>query len=198
MQTLLQKVEAALDGGATAVQYRDKRSSFAVRERAAAELANLCAGRALFIVNDDVQLAQRVRADGVHLGQSDGSVSQARARLGQEPWLGVSCRGEAALVGRAAEEGADYVAFGCCFPSATKPEASLLEREKLPDLCRLARQKGLSSVAIGGINEQNLPFLRRQGAKLPQGIAVCQALFGSEDVRLAAQRLAELFAKQDN
>lgn len=186
---LLHRTQQVLDGGAAAVQYRDKTADDAERRHRAGLLAELCEGRALFIVNDDVRLALEVGADGVHLGQEDGSVAQARRLLGSARLLGVSCRGSAELVRRAAAEGADHVAFGCCFPSSTKPDAPLLKLAELGKLCRLAESLDLQTVAIGGINPQNLVLLQRQVNPMLKTIAVCEALFAAADVRAATDKL---------
>lgn len=188
---LLRKTALALEGGVCAVQYRDKLSQPAERRHRAASLASLCADRALFIVNDDVRLALEVGADGVHLGQADGSVAEARRLLGAEKRLGVSCRGEADRVRCAAEQGADYVAFGCCFPSKTKPDAPLLDLNELASLHRLAANLRLDTVVIGGIKAQNLAQLRRCVGENLRAAAVCEALFAADDVRQAARQLTQ-------
>ncbi|OGI51046.1 MAG: hypothetical protein A2W42_00880 [Candidatus Muproteobacteria bacterium RIFCSPHIGHO2_01_60_12] len=110
---LMPAVGEAITGGARIVQYRDKKHVAADRARQAGELASLCRKHgALFIINDDVELAQQVRAAGVHLGREDASLAQARAHLGSQAIIGVSCYNELARAVRAQTEGADYVAFG--------------------------------------------------------------------------------------
>ena len=110
---LLPAVGEAIAGGARVIQYRDKKHVAADRTRQAGELASLCRKHgALFIINDDVELAQQVRAAGVHLGREDASLAQARAHLGSQAIIGVSCYNELARAVRAQTEGADYVAFG--------------------------------------------------------------------------------------
>jgi thiamine-phosphate pyrophosphorylase len=110
---VLSAAEAALRGGATLLQYRDKPADADTRRHRAARLALLCKDHgARFIVNDDAALAAEVEADGVHLGQSDGAVSRARMLLGDDKLIGVSCHGRLDLAQKAADEGADYLALG--------------------------------------------------------------------------------------
>jgi thiamine-phosphate pyrophosphorylase len=176
---LLDKVDAALRGGAHVVQYRAK----LVRE-----LAHLCRTRnALFIINDSIDLARDVDADGVHLGKDDAKVSVARIELGAGKLIGVSCYNDMARARNAASQGADYVAFGSFFPSGTKPLAVRAD----PELLRIAvAEIGLPVVAIGGINEDNAASLISAGAC---AIAVLSALFDAADVEGQARRLARLF-----
>ena len=120
---VLSAAEAALRGGATLLQYRDKPADADTRRHRAARLALLCKDHgARFIVNDDAALAE-VEADGVHLGQSDGAVGRARMLLGDDKLIGVSCHGRLDLAQKAADEGADYLALGRFFESRTKPGA---------------------------------------------------------------------------
>lgn len=185
---LLDKVGAALRGGAHVVQYRAKSVPDSLRRSQARELAHLCRTRnALFIVNDSIDLARHVDADGVHLGKDDGTVSVARAELGAEKLIGVSCYNDMARARNAASQGADYVAFGSFFSSTTKPLALRAD----PELLRIAvAEIGLPVVAIGGINEDNAASLISAGAS---AIAVLSALFDVPDVEGQARRLARLF-----
>lgn len=146
---LLPKVSAALAGGARIVQYRDKSADTARRLQEAVQLRALChAHGALFIINDDVELALLCDADGVHVGLDDMPVQQARACLGPEKLLGATCHGDPSLALQACAEGADYVAFGRFFASGTKPEAPPARLEHIaPYLARLP----CPAVAIGGV-----------------------------------------------
>jgi thiamine-phosphate pyrophosphorylase len=185
---LLAKVDAALRGGAHVVQYRSKSVRDSLRRSQARELAHLCLKHnALFVVNDSIDLARDVDADGVHLGKDDGNVSAARAELGAGKLIGVSCYNDMARARNAARQGADYVAFGSFFPSSTKPLALRAD----PELLRIAvAEIGLPVVAIGGINEDNAASLISAGAS---AIAVLSALFDAADVEGQARRLARLF-----
>jgi thiamine-phosphate pyrophosphorylase len=185
---LLGKVDAALRGGAHVVQYRTKSVRDSLRRSQASEIAHLCRMRnALFIVNDSIELAREVDADGVHLGKDDRDVSVARAELGAGKLIGVSCYNDMARARNAASQGADYVAFGSFFPSTTKPLALRAD----PELLRIAASEiGLPVVAIGGINEDNAPALIAAGAS---AVAVLSALFDAPDVEEQAHRFARLF-----
>ncbi|MDX1634422.1 MAG: thiamine phosphate synthase [Marinobacter sp.] len=181
-ERLFEGVAAALRGGAVMVQYRDKSDDAAARLHQASRLQALCrdAGAPL-IINDDAELARAVGAAGVHLGQDDAGLAEARALLGDEAIIGITCHGELALAERAAEAGADYLAFGRFFPSTTKPGERYADRSLLTD----ARPLGLPLVAIGGITAEN-------GAQLVQAGAHCLAvigdLFGANDIERQARR----------
>lgn len=175
------KVEAALRGGAGVVQYRDKSNDAKRRLEEAGHLLRLCrVARVPFIVNDDVELAQAVGADGVHLGSEDGAVDTARARLGRQALIGVSCYNRYEHAATAARDGADYIAFGSFFASPTKPRAVRAER----DLLRRARSElALPVVAIGGISPENGARLVGAGADM---LAVVSAVFAAPDITAAA------------
>ncbi|MED5388775.1 MAG: thiamine phosphate synthase [Pseudomonadota bacterium] len=189
---LLPAAEAALRGGARLLQYRDKTASPEQRLLRASQLQALCRHHgALFLVNDDPQLAADIGADGVHIGQSDGGVARARQLLGPNRVIGVTCHAELNLAEHAAAEGANYVAFGRFFPSHTKPQAP----PAAPGILARARQSlPLPLVAIGGINADNAPSLLAQGA---DALAVIHALFANPDpvaIEQSARRLSQLFA----
>ncbi len=183
----LEAVQAVLAAGAVWLQYRDKRTS-APDRGLLTELAALArAHDAKLIVNDDWRLAVDIGADGVHLGQADGSVRQARAALGPHAIIGISCqdRIERARAGIAA--GASYVSFGRFFCSTTKPDAPPAE----PGVLTAARALGVPVVAIGGIHAGNASALIEAGADL---VAVSAGLFAAADPGAAAAELAHLFA----
>jgi thiamine-phosphate pyrophosphorylase len=183
---LLEAVAQAIDGGATIVQYRDK--SAHPNKQLAEELVQLCQRRAVpLIVNDDVELACSIIAAGVHLGRDDAPLAQARQRLGSRAIIGISCYNQLERALSAVAEGADYVAFGSFYPSATKPAA---QRASL-ELLRQARQRlHVPIVAIGGITPDNGGSLVAAGA---DALAVIQGLFAQVDVCAAARRYAVLF-----
>ncbi len=186
---LVETVAQAIDGGARAVQYRDKRADAALRLAQAAALNALCRACGVpLIVNDDVALAAAVGAAGVHVGRDDAALAAARARLGPEAIVGVSCYDSLERARAAAAGGADYVAFGAFFPSATKPNAV---RASLALLRAARAELALPIVAIGGITADNAAPLVAAGA---DALAVIGALFGAADVRAAAACFAALYA----
>lgn len=184
---LLDAVQAALDGGARLLQYRDKTDDAQRRLDEARALTMLCAKYDVpLIVNDDVELARDVGAAGVHLGEHDGDIAVARAKLGSSTIIGVSCYDSLDRARGAAEAGADYLAFGAFFPSPIKPTA----KRAAPQLLRDAKAFGLPLVAIGGITADNASSLIEAGADY---LAVVSAVFGARDACAAARRFAGLF-----
>jgi thiamine-phosphate pyrophosphorylase len=184
------KVEAALRGGAQVVQYRNKTADERLRREQALRIARLCrdAG-ACFIVNDSIELAREVAADGVHLGKDDDGVGAARALLGPGKLIGVSCYNQLWRARDAVVQGADYIAFGSFFPSPTKPGAVTAGR----DLLRAAKEFSRPIVAVGGITPDNASGLIEAGA---DAVAVVAAVFNAHDVERAARRIAGLFAER--
>ncbi|MGG5872394.1 thiamine phosphate synthase [Pseudomonas peli] len=189
---LLPYVEAALKGGATLLQYRDKSTDDARRLREAEALRELCNryGAAL-IINDDAELAARLGV-GLHLGQGDGSLSAARALLGRQAIIGGTCHAQLELAEAAAKEGASYVAFGRFFNSTTKPGAPAADVE----LLTAAKAKvNLPIVAIGGVTLDNAPELIAHGASM---VAVVHGLFGADsaaEVERRARAFGALFTQ---
>src|SRR5258708_2740495 len=149
---LLAAAAAALRGGASVLQYRDKTADAARRRDEAVALNALCTRHGVpLIVNDDIELAHTAGAAGVHLGEHDGDVASARARLGVAAIIGVSCYDSLARAHAAAAAGADYLAFGAFYPTPTKPSA----RHATLDLLHDAEPLGLPLVAIAGITPYN-------------------------------------------
>ena len=189
--TLVRQVGAALAGGARAVQYRDKSDDRARRRAQALALRELTRRYgALLIVNDDVDLANEVRADGVHLGREDLDLNVARARLGPGRLIGASCYADLARALAAARAGADYVAFGSVFPSPTKPAAV---RAPLPLFAQAREHLRIPLVAIGGITLANVPEVVAAGA---DSFAVISALFDADDVRATAAAFSRIANRQ--
>ena len=184
---LLRKVRLVLLGGARLLQYRNKAADKAVRLEQARALRELTHEFVVpLIINDDVMLAQRVAADGVHLGGSDGNLADARAVLGSGKLIGMSCYNRLALAREAVSRGADYVAFGSFFASTVKPDAVAAA----PDLLRQARREiAVPLVAIGGITVDNGALLLEAGA---DALAVISAVFGAKDIQGAARQFANL------
>jgi thiamine-phosphate pyrophosphorylase len=186
-EDLLAACEAALEGGAALLQYRDKTRDAARRLAEARALAALCARYAApLIVNDDVDLAAAVGAAGVHLGEEDADVASARARLGANAIIGVSCYDSLDRARTLAAAGADYLAFGAFHPSPTKPNA----RKATLALLHEANAFGLPLVAIGGITPENGAAIVAAGADY---LAVISAVFGVSDVSAASKEFASLF-----
>lgn len=180
-------VASVLGAGAALLQYRDKGAQAARRRAQCIALLGLCRHhRVPLIVNDDIELAAAVGADGVHLGEHDAGIAAARARLGADAIVGVSCYDSIERAREAAAAGADYLAFGAFFPTPTKPYA----RRASPALLRAARPLGLPLVAIGGITPDNARPLLDAGADF---VAVVSGIFGAPDPAAATRRYAELF-----
>lgn len=185
---LLTACEAALQGGLALLQYRDKSADEAQRRRQSRALAILCRGFGVpLIINDDLALAHDLREagfDGVglHLGEEDGSLREARRVLGSEPIIGASCYASLAIAEQATAEGASYLAFGRFFASRTKPEALPAPLELLDEAARF----GLPRVAIGGLDVDNVARVHDAGGDL---LAMVHAVFGGDD---PAGRVAQL------
>ena len=181
-------VEEALTGGVKLLQYRSKTTDWNRKVDQASALVELCDSYQIpLIINDDIELCLQSAAHGVHLGQKDEDVSVARARLGGDAIIGITCHNcvEKALM--AEKAGATYVAFGRFFPSKTKPNAPAATTEVL----RTARQEiTIPLVAIGGINAQNGTRLIKAGADM---LAVIDYLFSGPGVLGRAQALSKLF-----
>jgi thiamine-phosphate pyrophosphorylase len=172
---------------AACLQYRNKAADADLRLQQARALRAMCAGSGVpLIINDDVELAAAIDADGVHLGEHDAAIDAARARLGASAIIGVSCYDELARAQRAAAAGADYVAFGAFFLSPTKPDAPRANSE----LLRQAAALGLPRVAIGGITPENAAIVVAAGADL---IAVISGVFDAPDPVAAARACRVLF-----
>jgi len=185
---LLRRVRLALSGGVEVLQYRNKLADASLRLAQAQALRAVTREfGATFIVNDDAQLAALVDADGVHLGATDGEIKAARALLGNNRLIGVSCYNQLALAKSAVLAGADYVAFGAFYSSSVKPDAAVATL----DLLREARAElDVPIVAIGGISADNGAVLVQAGA---DALAVISDVFDAADIQLAAQNLAKLF-----
>lgn len=184
---LLDLARAVLDGGASVLQYRNKTASYALKREQASALMWLCDDYDVpFIINDHVLLCVELDADGVHLGGTDGDIAAARRLLGAHKIIGASCYDRLDLAVQAKAQGADYVAFGACFDSGTKPAAVRAPLQ----LFGQAKQLGLPSVAIGGITPENAAFAIQAGA---EAVAVINALFAAPEPRQAAATFTELF-----
>ena len=191
-EVLLAKVEGALKGGASILQYRNKSASFGLQVEQAREILPLCKQYQVpLIINDSVELCLMLGADGVHIGTDDGNIAEVRAQLGADKILGASCYNRFDLALNAQQAGASYVAFGACFASSTKPHAPVATL----DLFSQAKaQLSIPAVAIGGISLINASSVINAGA---DSIAVINAIFSADDVKLSTQQFAQLF-KESN
>ncbi|HEV7491735.1 MAG TPA: thiamine phosphate synthase [Rhodanobacteraceae bacterium] len=187
---LLEVCAAAIEGGATLLQYRDKTDDDARRLAEARAIAALCARHGVpLIVNDDVELAAAISADGVHLGEDDKDILSARSRLGASRIIGASCYDSLERARGLAAAGADYLAFGAFHTSPTKPQA----RNATPALLREAKAFGLPLVAIGGITPENGAELIKAGANY---LGAISSVFAAADVVTAARAFAALFGSK--
>lgn len=182
---LIDAVRAVIAGGAGVVQYRAKSTA---DEAVAVQLLALCRQAGIpLIINDNIALAQKIGADGVHLGKDDMPVSQARTLLGASAIIGASCYDSLERAAEAAAQGADYLAFGRFFPSLTKPLAPCANPATLSAARSLFHAP---IVAIGGITAANGSALIAAGAGL---LAVVDGVFGQKNPELAARSILSLF-----
>lgn len=185
---LADTVAAAIHGGARLVQYRDKSTDYVRRTQEAQTLLTVChAHEVPLIINDDVELAVKIGADGVHLGREDATLDEARVRAGPHAIIGVSCYDSMERARAAEHAGADYVAFGGFFPSPTKPHTTHAPLELLAEA---HRRLNVPICAIGGITPENGAELVATGADM---LAVISGLFAQADIESAAQRYVQLF-----
>lgn len=185
-QTLYEQVESALKGGATCVQLREKELDEAAFLEEAVEMKKLCAKYGVpFIINDNVQIALKCGADGVHVGQSDMAAGNVRKAVGDKMIVGVSAQTvEQALAAQAA--GADYLGVGAVFPTSTKSDAREVSRQTLKDICAAV---DIPVTAIGGINKGNMAELSGTGV---DGVALVSAIFVAEDIEEECKILKKL------
>lgn len=185
-ETLYQQVEKALEGGATLVQLREKELPEADVQKEAEELLELCHRYGVkLILDDDVELAAKVGADGVHIGQSDMELAHAREILGPDKIIGVTAK--TVEQAKAAEAGgADYLGSGAVFGSTTKKDAIPMKQELLEEICHSVK---IPVVAIGGITAENVLQLKGRGIA---GVAVVSSIFACEDIETGTRHLGEL------
>lgn len=183
-----QTVEQALLGGARIIQYRDKSDDRTKRFSQASALKIICdQHNAVFIINDDIELALEVDADGVHIGIHDMPLTQARKRIGHKKIIGVSCYNKFELAEQAVTEGADYIAFGSFFSSQIKPNAA----QATPDLLIKAKQQfDIPVCSIGGITSDNANLLIESGTDM---VAIISDIYSSDNVLVASRRISQLF-----
>lgn len=184
---MIEACEAAMQGGIRWLQYRHKNAPYSDKLATALALQKLShAYQVPLIINDDMQLALNVGAAGVHLGQEDGCPAKARALLGEQAIIGVTCHHHLSLAHQAIKDGANYVAFGRFFASTTKPNAVAAPLSVLTDANKIFSQ---TLVAIGGIDQHNAAQVIGAGAHM---IAVAHGLFAATDITAEARKLAAL------
>ena len=188
-QTLYEQVEQALEGGATFVQLREKELDEEHFLEEAREIKELCRKYNVpFVINDNVDIALAMDADGVHVGQSDMEAGDVRAKLGPDKIIGVSAQTvEQALL--AQSRGADYLGVGAVFPTGSKADASEVSHETLREICEAV---DIPVIAIGGIGKGNVKELSGSGIC---GIAVISAIFAQKDIKAATEELKDAVRK---
>lgn len=185
---LCQMVEQALAGGVRCLQYRNKNADDPLRFTQSSALLPLCQRYQVpLIINDHLELACQIGADGLHVGQDDSTFPAIKDRLAPHKLIGVSCYNQLTRAVEAEKAGASYVAFGAFFPSATKPNAV---RAAVGLISEAKSVLSVPVVAIGGIDLKNAASLVARGC---DAIAVSQALFGAEDIEFAAKCFSRLF-----
>ena len=185
-QTLPEQVEMALVGGATLVQLREKELDEEAFLREAVDMTKLCHRYGVpLLINDNVEIARRSGADGVHVGQDDMNAASVRGILGSEMIVGVTAKTVEQAI-RAQEAGADYLGSGAVFGSSTKLNARPMTKERLKSICNAV---SIPVVAIGGINRHNI--LDLAGADI-SGVAVVSGIFAAEDIEAECRHLRSL------
>lgn len=191
-QSLYEQVESALKGGATCVQLREKELCDEDFLKEAIEISALCKQYGVpFFVNDNVEIAVKCHADGIHVGQEDMEAAQVRQRVGERMIIGVSVHSvEEAL--EAVGNGADCLGVGAMFSTSTKADVNVLPKETLRDICAVV---DIPVVAIGGIGKANILQLAGTGV---DGVALVSAIFGADDIENECRMLRKLSEKMVN
>ena len=185
-ETLYEQVEKAIKGGVTFVQLREKNLDEESFLKEALEIQKLCRKYDIpFVINDNVEIAKKINADGVHVGQSDMKAANVRAILGDDKILGVSAQTvEQAVL--AEKQGADFLGVGAVFPTGSKADAEDVSYETLKAICEAVN---IPVVAIGGISADNVLTLKGSGIS---GIAVISAIFAAENIEFSTKSLKQL------
>lgn len=185
-QSLAGQVESALKGGVTCVQLREKELDEETFLAEAVEIAALCKRYGVpFFINDNVEIAIRCGADGVHVGQDDMAASDVRRRAGEKMMIGVSVH-SVKEAQEAVKNGADYLGVGAMFTTSTKTDVSVLPKETLPEICNAVE---IPVVAIGGIHKDNIEKLSGSGV---DGVALVSAIFSAGDIEGECAQLRKL------
>ena len=191
-QNLYEQVESALKGGVTCVQLREKELDEEEFLKEAMELSALCRKYGVpFFVNDNVEIAIKCHADGIHVGQEDMEATKVRQRVGEDMMIGVSVHSvEEAL--EAVRNGADCLGVGAMFSTSTKTDVDVLPKETLCSICAAV---DIPVVAIGGINKSNISQLSGTGV---DGVALVSAIFAAEDIESECRQLRRLSEEMVN
>lgn len=191
-QSLYEQVEAALNGGVTCVQLREKELDHETFLKEAMELSALCKQHKIpFFINDNVDIAIKCHADGIHVGQEDMETAQVRRRVGKDMIIGVSVHSvEEAL--EAVKNGADYLGVGAMFSTSTKTDVDVLPKEILRDICAAVT---IPVVAIGGIGKSNISQLTETGV---DGVALVSAIFAADNIESECRLLRKLSEEMVN
>jgi len=185
-KTLMEQTEEALNGGVTCVQLREKELDEESFLKEAMEMKALCERYNVpFFVNDNVDIAIKCKADGVHVGQEDMAAAQVRHKVGNEMIVGVSVHNVKEAL-EAVANGADYLGVGAMFSTSTKTDADVLPKEVLKEICDAV---DIPVVAIGGINKENMSGLKGTGV---DGVALVSAIFSAEDISSECRKLRKL------
>lgn len=181
--TLMEQVKQALDGGITFLQLREKKLSEEEFIKEAQEMKKLAQEYKIpFVINDNIKVALEVDADGVHIGQDDMSVQEARKLLGEDKIIGVSAHNVKEAV-KAQKGGADYLGVGAVCATSTKKDANVVSKEEIK---KIKEAVDIPIVAIGGIKQDNIKTLQGTGV---DGVAVVSAIFAAKDITKAAKEL---------
>lgn len=191
-QSLYEQVESAIKGGATCVQLREKQLNDEDFLKEAVEISALCRKHNVpFFINDNVEVAIKCNADGIHVGQEDMAAEQVRSRVGDDMMIGVSVHSvEEAL--EAVKNGADCLGVGAIFRTSTKTDVDVLPRKVLCDICNAV---DIPVVAIGGISKENISQLAGTGV---DGVALVSAIFGADDIEGECRILRRLSEEMVN
>ncbi len=191
-QSLYEQVESALKGGATCVQLREKELDDETFLKEAMELSVLCKQYGVpFFINDNVDIAIRCHADGIHVGQGDMDAAQVRQKVGNEMILGVSVH-SVEEAWEAVRNGADYLGVGAMFSTSTKTDVNVLPKETLRDICAAV---DIPVAAIGGIGKSNISQLAGTGV---DGVALVSAIFAADDIESECRLLRKLSEEMVN
>ncbi len=190
LSILSSQVESCIKGGAKLIQYRSKKLSKIVQKKQAKQIKIVCNSYNIpLIINDDIELCRNLDADGVHLGENDDSLLKARKLLGPSKIIGISCYNSIDRVKMAIDGGASYVALGACFPTKTKPNAP----QVTIDLIKFVLKRfNIPLVAIGGIDNENVELLVKEGVKC---VALINALFSAKDIEKKAKVFTNILKK---
>ena len=188
-QSLYEQVESALKGGATCVQLREKELDNETFLNEAIEISALCKQYGVpFFINDNVEIAIKCHADGIHVGQEDMEAAQVRQKVGNDMLIGVSAHSVQEAL-EAVKNGADYLGVGAMFSTSTKTDVNVLPKETLRDICAAV---GIPVVAIGGIGKSNISQLAGTGV---DGVALVSAIFAADDIESECRLLRKLSEK---